>query len=88
MVPALSGAGIKLFTSDTLCSTIYMVRIRRGGYIFRSWQEDHPPRHIHVSEDDELLAKVILDKELSLLEGKISRRIKKIIKELVEEGLL
>ena len=65
-----------------------MVRIKRGGYIFECWKGDHPPKHVHISEDDEFLAKVVLDEDLTLLEGRISRRIKKMIQELVDKGQL
>jgi hypothetical protein len=63
-------------------------RVRRGGYIFEFWVGDHPPRHVHVLKDRKLLAKVELDGNLSVMEGKIDRRIREILKELVKEGLV
>lgn len=65
-----------------------MGRIRRGGYIFESWVGDHPPRHVHVFKDRELIARVELDEELTMIEGKISRRVRRILKALVQEGVL
>ncbi len=65
-----------------------MGRIRRGGYIFEFWIGDHPPRHAHVLRDRKLLAKVELDDRFTVMEGKIDRRIREILKELKKEGLL
>ena len=65
-----------------------MGRIRRGGYIFEFWIGDHPPRHVHIFWDRKLIAKVELDERLTLMEGKIDRRIREILKDLVKEGLL
>jgi hypothetical protein len=65
-----------------------MGRIRRGGYIFEFWVGDHPPRHVHVLRDRKLIAKVELDEHLTLMEGKMGRRLKEILKELVKEGLM
>ncbi len=59
----------------------------RGGYLFEFWVGDHSPRHVHVLKDRKLLAKVELDEHLTLMEGKIDRRIRKILKELMKEGL-
>ena len=65
-----------------------MGRIRRGGFIFDFWVGDHLPRHVHVLKDRRLIAKVELDAELTVMEGKINRRIKTILKALVKEGLI
>lgn len=65
-----------------------MGRIRRGGYIFEFWVGDHPPQHVHILRNGMLIAKVELDEKLTLMEGKISRRIRKIIKILIKEGKL
>jgi len=37
-------------------------KIRRGGYVFVTWVGDHPPRHVHVYRDGELVAKWDLDR--------------------------
>ena len=63
-------------------------RIRRGGYIFEFWIGDHPPRHVHVLKDGRLIAKVELDEELTVMEGKLSRRVREILKQLMKEGAL
>ncbi|MBI4365885.1 MAG: DUF4160 domain-containing protein [Deltaproteobacteria bacterium] len=65
-----------------------MGRIRRGGYIFEFWVGDHPPRHVHVLRNGKLLAKVELDEQLTVMMGKASRRIRRIIKALQQEGKL
>ena len=65
-----------------------MGRIRRGGYIFDFWVGDHPPPHVHVLKDGKFIAKVELDENLTVMEGKISRRIRKIIQTLKREGAL
>ncbi|MGK5083963.1 DUF4160 domain-containing protein [Bdellovibrionota bacterium FG-1] len=65
-----------------------MGRIKRGGYIFEFWVGDHLPRHVHVLKDGRLLARVELDDALTLIEGKINRRIREILKALLKEGTL
>ncbi len=65
-----------------------MGRVRRGGYIFEFWIGDHPPRHVHVFRDRKLVAKVELDDDLTLMEGKVNRKLSKLIRELKEEGKL
>jgi len=41
-----------------------------------------------VFKDRRLIARVELDENLTVIEGKISRRIRDILKELIEKGLL
>ncbi|MDO8461307.1 MAG: DUF4160 domain-containing protein [Deltaproteobacteria bacterium] len=65
-----------------------MGRIRRGGYIFEFWVGDHPPRHVHVLKNGKLVAKVELDEALTVMDGKMNRRVRKIIKTLQKEGEL
>lgn len=65
-----------------------MGRIRRGGYIFDFWVGDHPPRHVHVLRSGRLLAKVELDEHLTVMMGKVSRRIRRMIRVLQQEGKL
>jgi hypothetical protein len=60
---------------------------RRGGYIFITWKGDHPPRHVHVYRDSELIVKWDLDNQLPM-QGAATRRILKLIAELEHEGLL
>lgn len=65
-----------------------MGRIRRGGYIFEFWVGDHPPRCVHVLKNGKLIAKVELNEALTVMEGKMGRRIRKMIKTLIKEGEL
>ena len=65
-----------------------MGKIRRGGYIFLYWIGDHLPKHVHVYKDRQLIAKVRLDSELTLISGKINKSIRKNLIALVKEGLL
>lgn len=65
-----------------------MGRSRRGGYIFEFWVGDHPPRHVHVLKDRKLIAKVEIDEELTLMEGKINRKVRKILRMLIKKGEL
>jgi len=64
-----------------------MARIRRGGYIFLTWVGDHPPRHVHVYRDGQLVVKWDLDNQKPMI-GKVTRRILELIAELESEGLL
>jgi hypothetical protein len=64
-----------------------MGKVRRGGYIFLSWKGDHGPRHVHVYRDGRLIVKWDLDNRLAM-EGKATRKILKLIRELDAEGLL
>jgi len=63
-----------------------MGRIRRGGYIFEFWIGDHPPRHVHVLKDRKLIARVELDEKLTLMDGKVSQRVCKILRTIMKEG--
>ena len=64
-----------------------MPKIRRGGYIFFTWQGDHQPRHVHVYRDGKLVLKWDLDNG-KLMKGTVSRRILKLVEKLQAEGLL
>jgi len=64
-----------------------MPKIRRGGYIFFTWQSDHPPRHVHVYRDKKLVVKWDLDNRRAM-KGKESRRILNLVEKLQAEGLL
>ncbi len=65
-----------------------MGRIKRGGYVFEFWVGDHLPRHVHVYLDHRLIAKVNLDERLKVMEGRVSRRLRKILETLMTEGRL
>jgi hypothetical protein len=64
-----------------------MGRIRRGGYLIDWWIGDHTPKHLHVYHDGVLIAKVEMP-GLLVLSGKVNRKLKKILKQLVTEKLL
>jgi Domain of unknown function (DUF4160) len=64
-----------------------MGTIRRGNYRFRSWVGDHAPRHVHIYRDGKLVAKWNLDRSVVMV-GKVDRKLRQIIQELVREGKL
>ncbi len=55
--------------------------------MFLAWKGDHAPRHVHVYCQGELVLKWDLERRLSM-KGDVSRRLRRLIDELVEEGLL
>lgn len=64
-----------------------MGKIRRGGYVFEWWISDHPPRHIHVSDNNgKLLGRVRLDTKKSIDAWKPPRKVIEIIDELQRSG--
>lgn len=62
-------------------------KIRRGNYTFVTWKGDHSPRHVHIYRDGRLMAKWNLDRGV-LMEGRIDRRLRQILGDLVKEGKL
>jgi hypothetical protein len=64
-----------------------MPKLRRGGYVFLGWKGDHSPRHVHVYRDGEFVVKWDLDNS-AVMRGAASTRIRKLIEQLVSEGLL
>jgi len=64
-----------------------MSKIRRGGYIFITYKGDHDPRHVHIYQDGEEIAKWNLENWV-LMSGKVNKKIVKLLIQLVEEGLL
>jgi hypothetical protein len=64
-----------------------MTRIRRGGYVFLTWIGDHSPRHVHVYRDGQLVVKWDLENRLPM-QGRVTRRILSLLRELEAEGLL
>jgi len=65
----------------------HAAKIRHGGYVFVTWVGDHPPRHVHVYRHGELVVKWDLDRGQAM-EGAATARVRKLLAELVEEGLL
>ncbi|HET6351834.1 MAG TPA: DUF4160 domain-containing protein [Coriobacteriia bacterium] len=64
-----------------------MTKIRRGGYVFITWVGDHSPRHVHVYRDGRLIAKWDLDGWRSI-DGRASAAVRRLIRELKDEGRL
>ena len=62
-------------------------KIRRGNYVFLCWIGDHSPRHVHVYRSSKLVVKWDLE-NWQPMQGKASRRILQLIKDLVNEGKL
>lgn len=62
-----------------------MGKIRRGGYIIYFWIGDHEPKHIHVLKEGKFIAKV-RQSDLAPIEGKINKKLKRILKSLKEEN--
>jgi hypothetical protein len=64
-------------------------KIRRGGYLFVWWKGDHPPRHVHVYDNDgKLLGRIVLGTMAPLDDWSPPRRVVKILEELEKEGRL
>lgn len=64
-----------------------MGKLRRGGFFFVTWKGDHPPRHVHVYRDGQLVVKWNLEDQV-VMKGKATDRIIRLISELQEEGAL
>lgn len=64
-----------------------MGKVRRGGYVFVTWKGDHSSRHVHVYRDGVLVVKWDLDDKQPMI-GKASRRVRALIDELDNEGVL
>jgi hypothetical protein len=62
-------------------------KLRRSGYIFFSWKSDHPPRHVHVYRNGQLVVKWDLDNKKPM-KGAASRRLLDLIRDLEAEGRL
>jgi hypothetical protein len=64
-----------------------VTKIRRGNYVFLTWTGDPLPRHVHVYKDRKLVVKWNLDDGVPM-EGEASRRLIRLLDEMVEEGTL
>jgi hypothetical protein len=66
-----------------------MGKVRRGGYVFEWWIGDHPPRHVHVSDQQgKFLGRVRIDTKAALDDWKPPRKVVELIQELKDEGRL
>jgi hypothetical protein len=61
-----------------------MGKVRRGNYIFYFWIGDHG-HHVHVYKDSRQVLKWDLD-ENKVMDGKITKKLRKIIEQLKKEG--
>jgi len=52
-----------------------------------TWIGDHGPYHVHVLKGSRTVCKFNLVR-MAVIEGKVSRRIRSLIEDLVEEGKL
>ena len=64
-----------------------MTKIRRGNYVFVTWKGDHAPPHVHVYKDGRLVVKWDLIKQMPL-KGVAPRRVRLLLQQLRDEGLL
>lgn len=64
-----------------------MAKIRRGGYVFIAWVGDHDPKHVHVFKNGKEVLKWNLEARVAI-EGKATKRVKKLIAGLLKEGKL
>ena len=64
-----------------------MGKIKRGGYVSLTWKGDHPPRHVHVYRDGRFVVKWDLE-GMEPMKGTASQRVRKLIAELEQEGIL
>ncbi|QQR80902.1 MAG: DUF4160 domain-containing protein [Deltaproteobacteria bacterium] len=64
-----------------------MGRLKRGGYLIEWWIGDHDPKHVHVYEDGKDVAKIKVP-DLLVLQGKMSKKLRKILEGLIKDGEL
>lgn len=64
-----------------------MGRIKRGGYLIEWWMGDHLPKHLHVYENGKEIAKIRIP-EMRVMTGKISKKLKKILNQLLKEKII
>lgn len=55
--------------------------------MFVTYVGDHRPRHVHVYRDGKMVVKWDLEHECEM-QGKASRRVRELLRELQSEGLL
>jgi hypothetical protein len=66
-----------------------MGKVRKGGYIFEWWVGDHPPRHVHVSDNKgNLLGRVALENLEPLDDWNPPAKVLEIIRQLQDEDRL
>lgn len=58
---------------------------KRDGYIIEWWIGDHSPKHVHVYKNRRQVAKIVVP-DMRVLSGKVNRKLRKVIEELIAEG--
>jgi hypothetical protein len=64
-----------------------MGKIHRGGFVFLCWRGDHGPKHVHVYRNGRLVVKWDLEAGQPM-KGRMTRRVRQIVRELQAEGRL
>lgn len=64
-----------------------MPKQKRGGYVFIGWKGGHSPRHVHVYREGRLVVKWDVDNWQAMW-GTAPARVRGLIRELLDEGLL
>jgi hypothetical protein len=64
-----------------------VTKIRRGGFVFPTWQADHTPRHVHVYRDGELVLKWDLEHRRPMA-GRPTAKVLGLSRRLDAEGRL
>lgn len=64
-----------------------MGRIRRGGYLIEWWIGDHEPKHVHIYKNGKEIAKVRIPEGV-VLTGRLNKKLKNILQDLLKEGKL
>lgn len=64
-----------------------MGKIRRGNYVLITWTGDHEPAHVHVYREGRPVVKWDLEAGRAMV-GHASRRVRRLIAQLREEGRL
>lgn len=64
-----------------------MGRIKRGGYLIEWWIGDHEPKHVHIYKDGKEIAKVRIPERI-ILTGRLNKKLKNILHDLLKEGKL
>lgn len=59
--------------------------LKRGGYLIEWWMGDHLPKHVHVYQDGFEVAKIQIP-EMIVLSGRWTRKLRKILEELIRKG--
>ena len=49
------------------------------------WMGDHDPKHVHIYKNGKEIGKVVVP-DMRVLTGKLNRKLRKMIEELLREG--